>query len=71
MVCKGRYQNAGNDWKGLFKPRGEYKCEQLGFVAHFSEGNTPGRDEESFHNRSKTGQLTNDHTASPANPEAL
>jgi len=38
----------------------------LGFVADFSEGDNPGRDEDRFHKYSQAGPKTIDHDASPA-----
>ena len=36
-------------WQRAAEPGGEDKCEQLGFVADFCEGDDAGRDEEGFH----------------------
>jgi hypothetical protein len=49
VVGNGGDEDTGNDRQRTAEPGGEDKCEQLGFVADFCEGDDAGRDEEGFH----------------------
>ena len=55
VVCKGRNQDARDNWRRLSEACGEDEREQLGLVADIGGGDDPGRDEEGFHNRSAAG----------------
>jgi len=65
--CGG--EDAQNNGPGFAKAGSKYKCQQLGLVTHFSEGDDACGDEESFHDSihySGRKQKTNDCTTSPA-----